>query len=234
MSHLLIIEDNDSDITLLKYLVLQNNLTADVVKNPYDAEDKLNTNKYQLILLDWHLPQMSGIDYLTSLKLSKKNQNIPVIMISGRSDIKDIKTALKNGIADYIIKPIDPQIFQNKVFRNLNKTDIWKLTEIPDYIENNMGSLLYPFKLKALSEVEVIFSSSLKLNKNDDYSIQLELINVKDNIQIQIKILKFIQVNDSDQFIYTSKIIGAKEEVLTQIRLACRQIELLTLKNKIA
>ncbi len=61
-----------------------------------------------LIIMDWEMPKMTGIDALSHLKKNEKTKDIPVIISSGFSDAKNVRQALETGAIDYIRKPIDP------------------------------------------------------------------------------------------------------------------------------
>ena len=61
-----------------------------------------------LIIMDWEMPKMTGIDALSLLKKKEQTKNIPVIISSGFSDAENVRQALETGAIDYIRKPIDP------------------------------------------------------------------------------------------------------------------------------
>ncbi len=61
-----------------------------------------------LIIMDWEMPKMTGIDALCLLKKNERTKDIPVIISSGFSDAKNVRQALETGAVDYIRKPIDP------------------------------------------------------------------------------------------------------------------------------
>ncbi len=64
--------------------------------------------KPNLIIMDWEMPQMNGIDALQHLKKNNTTKDIPVIISSGFSDSINVQEALESGAIDYIRKPIDP------------------------------------------------------------------------------------------------------------------------------
>jgi class 3 adenylate cyclase/CheY-like chemotaxis protein len=65
--------------------------------------------KPDLILLDWEMPEFSGMDALVSLKSNEVTKDIPVIMISGFTKSGHVKKALEAGAIDYVRKPIEPE-----------------------------------------------------------------------------------------------------------------------------
>lgn len=103
--HLVIIDDHQDTLELLKY-----NLTREEyeVKNFFNAVDALKyitRENTDLVITDWMLPEMDGLDFCKNLKLSPATQDIPVMMITCRNEEIDVVTALEVGAEDYIVKP---------------------------------------------------------------------------------------------------------------------------------
>ena len=70
-----------------------------------EAIDVCDNNNIHLILLDWMLPEMSGLSFLRTLKKQKSNSGIPIIFVTAREDEKDKIAGLNSGADDYITKP---------------------------------------------------------------------------------------------------------------------------------
>jgi two-component system, chemotaxis family, chemotaxis protein CheY len=71
-----------------------------------DALAKLQADpNVSLILTDWNMPEMSGLELLQAIKSDDKLKQIPVIMVTSRSVKDDILVAIKSGARDYIVKP---------------------------------------------------------------------------------------------------------------------------------
>jgi DNA-binding response OmpR family regulator len=93
--------------------VLEYNLKLDGF-NVYLAEDgasglKLATEKCpDVILLDWLMPVMNGLQVLTELKKNPNTENIPVFMLTAKGMLNDVTEALDIGAIDYITKPFNP------------------------------------------------------------------------------------------------------------------------------
>ena len=64
---------------------------------------------FDAVLLDWLMPQVSGIEVLVKLKQSPQWAAIPVVMLSAVDDGQEIARAFKAGASDYLTKPFDPQ-----------------------------------------------------------------------------------------------------------------------------
>jgi two-component system chemotaxis response regulator CheY len=70
---------------------------------------------YDLILTDWNMPVMTGIDFLKAVKADDAIKHIPVIMVTSRNVKEDILLAIKSGARDYIVKPFTPEAIKEKI-----------------------------------------------------------------------------------------------------------------------
>lgn len=108
----------DDDHTLLRRLSFHlkkykevETIVFDNAKEGLMAANKLHPN---LIILDWSLPDIQGIELLTMLKKSKKTKDIPVLMLTGHNKIGNIEDAFKRGADAYIVKPFSLQKLSEK------------------------------------------------------------------------------------------------------------------------
>jgi len=79
---------------------------AEFTRDGEDVVEMACESKPDLILLDWELPGMQGIDVLNELKSKAETERIPVFMLTGRESIGDLEKAFESGADDYIIKPL--------------------------------------------------------------------------------------------------------------------------------
>jgi len=80
-----------------------------------EAMDVLMKNPLDLILLDWNMPKLSGIDFLKKVRSISKFENLPIVMVTSESAKYNVIEALKMGATDYIIKPINGKLFADKI-----------------------------------------------------------------------------------------------------------------------
>ena len=100
---LLIIEDDKSILNMLKRGLEEEDFIIDTAENGEDGEYLASINHYDIIILDWMLPNKSGIEILKSLR----DQNIltPVLMLTAKDTINDKVEGLNSGADDYLSKP---------------------------------------------------------------------------------------------------------------------------------
>jgi DNA-binding response OmpR family regulator len=82
--------------------------------------------KLDLILLDWMMPEMNGLEVLSELKHNKKTEKIPVFMFTAKGIIEDIDQAFEIGADDYIVKPVDGRELANIIKTKLAKYEAKK------------------------------------------------------------------------------------------------------------
>lgn len=107
--HILVIEDEDALVTLLKY-----NLEAEgfAVSTAMDGDEGLATARDlspDLILLDWMMPGLSGIEVCRTLRADKAHASVPIIMLTARGEEADRVRGLETGADDYLVKPFSPR-----------------------------------------------------------------------------------------------------------------------------
>jgi two-component system, OmpR family, phosphate regulon response regulator PhoB len=106
---ILVVEDEPGIQEVLKFNLGQHGHEVIVAS---DAEEGLNLLRGalpDLILLDWMLPGMSGIDFARRVRADNRQKNIPIIMLTARSDERDKVQGLDTGADDYITKPFSPR-----------------------------------------------------------------------------------------------------------------------------
>ena len=106
---ILIVEDEEAILEIIALNLHNNNFKPLRAINAEIAEQSLNTNKPDLIILDWMLPGMSGIDFLKRIRLSNSSSKIPVIMLTAKDQENDKVLGLDYGADDYLSKPFSPK-----------------------------------------------------------------------------------------------------------------------------
>ena len=118
---ILIVED-DTDIKDLMCFHLSKDLhIIDTAENGRIAYDKILKNKYDLIIMDWMIPEISGLDIIVWMKKPDHIQReTPVLMVTAKSDPADIVAGLEKGADDYMIKPFNFEVLRARA-QNLLK-----------------------------------------------------------------------------------------------------------------
>jgi len=163
-THILIVEDDIESAMYLKEYLEECSFMVDVFNTATDAIFHIKFKQYALVLLDLNLPDFEGFEILKFL--NNDNYSIPVIVLSGYSDI-DIKLkAFKFGAKDYIVKPVDPNELEARIWVQLgNATKVKTLSDKkPFEIINN--EIYYKKQLLKLTRIEFKLFSILIENPN--------------------------------------------------------------------
>lgn len=100
-----LVEDDQSIVSLVQYNLQKEGFNVQTSGNGEEAIKDIKNYEPDLILLDWMLPDLSGLDICKSLKKDKKHKNIPIIMLTAKGQEEDKVSALNAGADDYITKP---------------------------------------------------------------------------------------------------------------------------------
>lgn len=144
-----VIVDDEPDIReLLNYNLSKEGFRVKTFPNPISGMEYIRKNNPDIILSDWLMPEMDGLEFCRRLKMNAVLRNIPLIMITCKSDETDIVTALELGADDYLIKPfrIKELIARiKKVIRNHEDQELSGFLESSDtekYSGNNDHAIL--------------------------------------------------------------------------------------------
>ena len=79
------------------------------------ALEELRKEKIGLIVSDWNMPNMSGLDLLKVVRGDDQFKNIPFIMVTAEGQKENVIEAVKSGVSNYIVKPFTPETFNEKL-----------------------------------------------------------------------------------------------------------------------
>lgn len=92
--------------------------------NGEELLQKLEETRFDIIICDWEMPRLTGIDALRHIRSSETHKHIPFIMVTAVAEAAQVREAIEAGINDYIVKPIKPDQFAEKVRKILVKLDL--------------------------------------------------------------------------------------------------------------
>ncbi len=105
MAKILLVEDDHDVAILIKMELESENHVVEVAGDGLLAWELLSTYQYEVVILDWQLPGMSGIEICRKFRLTKATT--PVLMLTGRGAVVDRTMGLDTGADDYLTKPFD-------------------------------------------------------------------------------------------------------------------------------
>jgi two-component system chemotaxis response regulator CheY len=117
MKTVLVVDDSK----IMRNIVKNTFVTLDIPCQFLEADNgnaawtQLEASKIDLILLDWNMPQLSGLEFLKRLRNDDRYSKMPVIMVTSEAAKYNVIEALQTGATDYIIKPVNEQKFRDKI-----------------------------------------------------------------------------------------------------------------------
>lgn len=102
---IMVVEDEEPLGILLKYNLEAEGYEVEVVTRGDEAEMRLRENLPDLLMLDWMLPAVSGIELCRRLRMRAESERLPVIMLTARGEENDRVRGLVTGADDYLVKP---------------------------------------------------------------------------------------------------------------------------------
>lgn len=218
--YILVIEDNIRILDNITYILEQENFRVDKVDNGEDGINKALTNNYDLIVLDIMLPEMDGFEVLESLQLNKRD--IPVIVLSAKSQTEDKVKALNLGCYDYLTKPFASEELLARIrgilrrkFNVINTTI--KIDEL--IIDTNTKNVFINDTKIELTQKEYELLEFLSYNKDKVVSRvaigehiwgeSMDYISMSNFIDVHIKnIRKKIETVTEKKYIHTKRGMG--------------------------
>ena len=119
---ILVVDDFAAMRRILKNVLSQIGLT-----NIIEADDGttalkvLKKNKVDLIVSDWNMPKMSGLDLLKTVRSNESTKDMPFLMVTASSQKDDVLEAVQAGVSNYIVKPFTADTVKDKLRKIFSK-----------------------------------------------------------------------------------------------------------------
>ena len=129
-NHILVVDDDDRIRNLLKDYLNDNNFLTSSAKDGNDALEKISVFEFDLIVLDVMMPGKSGFELTKEIK---KNNDIPVILLTAKGEVENRIKGLEYGADDYLGKPFEPKellLRINNIIKKKQKADINKIYKL--------------------------------------------------------------------------------------------------------
>ena len=135
--HILVVDDDDRIRELVKQYLEENNFLVTTAKDAIEAKKKIEIIKFDILVLDIMMPGESGLSLTKNLK---KNNSVPIILLTAKREIQDRIEGLELGADDYLGKPFEPKELLLRIKNILSKT---RMFEIPEevYVGNTLVNL---------------------------------------------------------------------------------------------
>jgi len=130
---ILIIDDSKTIRESLKKLLSSYGIRSSFIfdtESPKEGLDMLNNNEFDLIFVDYEMPEMGGLEWTKIVRKTHNKKELPIILITGIASRNEIVNIIRQGVNNYIIKPFQSLLVEEKIrftmgipLREQNKED---------------------------------------------------------------------------------------------------------------
>lgn len=120
-NRLVIVDDHYDVLELLKHNFVKEGYEVKFFFTAVDALKYITNQNTDLVITDWMLPEMDGLELCKNLKLSPATRDIPIVMLTGKNEEIDVVTALEVGADDYLVKPLRTREMLTRVKKILKR-----------------------------------------------------------------------------------------------------------------
>ncbi|MEZ5854141.1 MAG: response regulator [Hyphomicrobiaceae bacterium] len=114
MKHCLVVDDSDVVRKVARRILESRGLEVSEAANGREAVEKCLERMPDAVLLDWHMPEMNGLEFMGALRLSTKEPRPYIIYCTTENDPLEISRAFAGGANDYMLKPFDRGLIEEK------------------------------------------------------------------------------------------------------------------------
>jgi len=96
----------------LERIGFENSIEAD---NGKSALEQMEENEVELIITDWNMPVMNGLEFVTEIRGNQEYKELPILMVTTRGMKDDVLQAVHAGVNNYVVKPFTPETLESKI-----------------------------------------------------------------------------------------------------------------------
>ena len=171
LNHLLVVDDDNRIRGLLKEYLNEKNFIISTAENSFEAKNKLKFLKFDLLVIDVMMPGQDGYDLTKEIK---KESNIPIILLTAKSEVENRIKGLELGADDYLSKPFEPKellLRINNIIKKSKKLDTKKKYFIGKaQVDLNKMTIQLNNNFKKINETEKKVLLEMLTNPGKTYS----------------------------------------------------------------
>ena len=209
LAHILVVDDDDRIRELVKQYLLENKYLVTTAKDAFDAKNKIEIIKFDLIVLDIMMPKKSGLELTSEIK---KEIDLPIILLTAKGETSERVMGLEFGADDYLSKPFEPKELLLRIRNILNKTlqkkninkisignsilDLSKLTinrNGKKYKINNTEKLILEKMIRSSGKVFSRKEIGKLININKERSIDVIITRLRQKVETDSKNPQYLQ-----------------------------------------
>jgi two-component system alkaline phosphatase synthesis response regulator PhoP len=116
---ILVVDDDPNMLLLIRFNLERRGWTVVTAEDGPTGLELATGQRFDVVILDLMLPGMSGFDVCRGLRAGGESRDVPVLMLTARSQMDDFEEASRVGATDYLLKPFDPMALMEQVAAHL-------------------------------------------------------------------------------------------------------------------
>lgn len=220
MARILVVDD-DRDIRQLAEKVLSHYGHATVVaEDAIKAMEILNSTTFDMLISDANMPHYSGFELIKTIRNQDHLKHMSVVMLTGLRERKDVERAILSGADDYIVKPLDPILFIQKVDSLFERRPPSQHPEVEfsDFTAQTQATIELQVHIRTVSELGVTVVTNQPLKEGS--TLDLKGPFFEKHLEITpppCRILSCVSL-DAKSYVIQTVFLGANEYQLKKIR----------------
>jgi len=197
---ILVVEDDNSISELIKIHLIKNNFDHLIVADGEEAMLSIENFMPDLVILDWMIPSLSGIEILRRIRMKSEFADLPVLMLTAKNSEQDKILGFESGVDDYLTKPFIPSELIARINailkRSRNKTQVSNTIQFQEISIDqsqkkvfrqdrkiNLGPTEYNILLFLVKNKQRVFSRDQILNKIWPHNVHVDARTVDVHIR---------------------------------------------------
>lgn len=223
MQTVLIVDDQKTVLLTLEAILKKEGYLVLSCTNSIDAIDKANSEHIDLMITDAIMPYgVNGFNLISTLRGLDKYKKLPIIMLTGKREQKDVDRALSVGANDYIMKPIDPDLVISKVKELLSQSV--KLSEFVEAPMSASASVQTKTDIIKISEAGLTLNANIGMTPGQLYRISSEFFKEMGFESANVRVVSCEKIEETNVVSYNIQghFVGLSEKEMSQLRLVVR------------
>lgn len=220
MARLLIVDDDPDILRMAEKILVHAGHEVKIAENALKAIDILGAGGFDVMVSDANMPLYSGFELVQTVRANPKYQGMAVAMLTGLRERKDVEKALRVGVDDYIIKPLDPLLLVQKVASLLEGRQPVEKPEIKLPVDTAAakGQIFSAVQVESISELGLVVRTQLPLKAGQAVDLQAAFFDQLGDKVPPLKVLTVEPADKPDWFRAQLMFLGAPESLLQKIR----------------
>jgi two-component system, cell cycle response regulator len=229
-SSLLVVDDNSMSRIMLSRYITKLGYQATLAENGRQALEKLEGERFDLVLLDVEMPEMDGYQVLEQLRANSRLRDIPVIMISAVEELESVVRCIELGAQDYLPKPFNPVLLRARLTaclerKRLRDQEVDYLQQVGRVTAAAAAIKANTFQPESLDEVArrtdelgqlaLVFQEMARQVYARELQLQRQVQQLRIEIDQQRRAREVAEITESDYF---QQLLGKADELRNRVR----------------